>query len=411
MSDAGNGRTGGTVGSTGGTGLILLMAYLTGIGQLALSLYLPSLPAIADDYGVSDAQVQLTFTLFILIFAVVQLIVGPLSDRYGRLPVLHAGLIVFSVASLVCMIAPSVEILIAARIAQAFGACVAPTLSRAVVRDRYEGPESARVLAAIGMVMALAPAFGPTAGGFIATWFGWRTVFGVLTALGLLSIVPSSTCRSTKRCPGNAVGARRSARVVGRYFSLLRDRRFLAPALVVGFGMAGLGGYIAGAPFVFIRLLDVSPQVFGMFSMLNVGSFALGSAIATRLTGRVYSVTAMIAIGSALSALSGIVLIITMVLGFWSVLTILAPMAFYFVGMGLSMPNAMAEAINRYADDAGLASALLGFLQFGGWAGASLAVGALGTGTPVPLAAVVCAVGLGMLVAALVILARRAPGT
>lgn len=410
MSEAGNGRAGGTGGGSGGTGLILLMAYLTGIGQLALSLYLPSLPAIADDYGVADAQVQLTFTLFILIFAVVQLIVGPLSDRYGRLPVLQAGLIVFSVASLVCMIAPTVEILIAARIAQAFGACVAPTLSRAVVRDRYEGAESARVLAAIGMVMALAPAFGPTAGGFIATWFGWRSVFGVLTALGLLSIafVYMSLDETLPR------ERRRRAQItsiVARYFSLLRDRRFLAPALVVGFGMAGLGGYIAGAPFVFIRLLDVSPQVFGMFSMLNVGSFALGSAIATRLTGRVYSVTAMIAIGSALSALSGIVLIITMALGFWSVLTILTPMAFYFVGMGLSMPNAMAEAINRYADDAGLASALLGFLQFGGWAGASLAVGALGTGTPVPLAAVVCAVGLGMLAASLVILARRAPGT
>ncbi|MEM7120142.1 MAG: multidrug effflux MFS transporter [Pseudomonadota bacterium] len=403
MSVAGNGRA-------GGTGLILLMAYLTGIGQLALSLYLPSLPAIADDYGVPDAQVQLTFTLFILIFAVVQLIVGPLSDRYGRLPVLHAGLIVFSVASLVCMIAPTVEILIAARIVQAFGACVAPTLSRAIVRDRYEGAESARVLAAIGMVMALAPAFGPTAGGFIATWFGWRTVFGVLTALGLLSIV-FVYLSLDETLPRDRRRRAQITSIVARYFSLLRDSRFLAPALVVGFGMAGLGGYIAGAPFVFIRLLDVSPQVFGMFSMLNVGSFALGSAIATRLTGRVYSVTVMIAIGSALSALSGIVLIITMALGFWSVLSILAPMAFYFVGMGLSMPNAMAEAINRYADDAGLASALLGFLQFGGWAGASLAVGALGTGTPVPLAAVVCAVGLGMLAAALLILARRAPGT
>lgn len=399
-----------STGRVGGTGLILLMAYLTGIGQLAVSLYLPSLPAIADDYAAPDAQVQLTFTLFILAFAVVQLIVGPLSDRYGRLPVLNAGLIVFTVASLVCMIAPTVEILIAARVAQAFGACVAPTLSRAIVRDRYEGAESARVLAAIGMVMALAPAFGPTAGGFIATWFGWRSVFGVVTVLGLLSFV-FVFWSLDETLPKERRRRARVAAIVARYVSLLRDGRFLAPALVVGFGMAGLGGYLAGAPFVFIRLLDVSPEVFGTFSMLNVGSFAIGSAIATRLTGRVYSVTAMIALGSALSALSGVVLIVVMALGFWTVFAILAPMSFYFVGMGLSMPNAMAEAINRYADDAGLASALLGFLQFGGWSGASLAVGALGTGTPVPLAAVVCVVGLGMVVAALVILARRAPGT
>ncbi len=386
------------------------MAYLTGMGQLAISLYLPSLPAIADGFLVPDAQVQLTFTLFILAFAVVQLIVGPLSDRYGRLPVLHAGLVIFSGASFVCMVAPTVEILIVARVVQAVGACVAPTLSRAIVRDRYEGAESARMLAAIGMVMALAPAFGPTVGGFIATWFGWRAVFGVLTVLGLLSfvLVYLSLEESLPR------ERRRHLRVtatMARYLSLLSDRRFLAPGLVVGFGMAGLGGYIAGAPFVFIRLLDVSPQVFGMFSMLNVGSFAVGSAIATRLTGRPLSMPVMVLMGAALSAFSGIVLMTIMVLGHWTVLSILAPMAFYFVGMGLSMPNAMAEAINRYADDAGLASALLGFLQFGGWAGASLAVGAIGTGSPVPLAAVVCAVGLSMLAAALAVVARRGSGS
>lgn len=389
----------------GSTGLIVLMAYLTGMGQLAVSLYLPSLPAIADDYAAPDGQAQLTFTLFILAFAVLQLIVGPLSDRYGRLPVLNAGLIVFAVASLVCMVAPTVEILIAARIVQAFGACVAPTLSRAIVRDRYEGAESARVLAAIGMVMALAPAFGPTAGGFIAGWFGWRSVFGILTALGILSFVLVYLTLD-ETLPPDRRRRQKVGSVLRRYVSLTNDGRFLAPALVVAFGMAGLGGYIAGAPFVFIRLLDVTPQEFGMFSMLNVGSFAVGSAMATRMTGRLFSVPAMVLVGALVSLLGGVVLVVLMVAGVWSVISILAPMVLYFVGMGLSMPNAMADAINRYADDAGLASALLGFLQFGGWAGASLAVAALGTGSPVPLAAVVCIVGLGMLAAAFAVFRR-----
>jgi DHA1 family bicyclomycin/chloramphenicol resistance-like MFS transporter len=383
-----------------GTGLIVLMAYLTGMGQLAVSLYLPSLPQIADDFLARDGTVQLTFTLFILAFAVAQLIVGPMSDHFGRVIVLKAGLVVFTLASLVCLVAPTVDILIAARVVQAIGACVAPTLSRAIVRDLYEGEKSARVLAAIGMVMAIAPAFGPTVGGFIAVGFGWRTVFGVLTALGLLSYALVYLSLD-ETLPAERRRKLRLGRTLGRYISLTVDRRFLAPGLVVGLGMGGLGAYLAGAPFVFIRLLDIPPYVFGMFSMLNVGSFALGSAIASRLTGRLFDVRAMTVIGAAICAAGGVLLVVSMSAGLFSVTGILAPMVVYFIGMGLALPNAMAEAINRYPDDAGLASALLGFLQFGGWAVASLAVAAWGTGSPMPLATVVCAVAVGTLAAAL----------
>jgi DHA1 family bicyclomycin/chloramphenicol resistance-like MFS transporter len=385
-----------------GAGLIVLMAYLTGMGQLAVSLYLPSLPQIADDFAVRDGTVQLTFTLFILAFAVAQLVVGPMSDHFGRLVVLKSGLIVFTAASLVCLVAPTVEILIAARVVQAIGACVAPTLSRAIVRDLYEGERSARVLAAIGMVMAIAPAFGPTVGGFIAVGFGWRTVFGVLTALGLLSYGLVYTSLD-ETLPGTRRRRMQFGRILSRYLSLTMDRRFLAPGLVVGLGMGGLGAYLAGAPFIFIRLLDVPPQVFGMFSMLNVGSFAVGSAIAARLTGRWFQVPAMVQMGSAICAMGGVLLLVAMASGLFSIVGILAPMVVYFVGMGLALPNALAAAINRYPDDAGLASALLGFLQFGGWAGASFAVAALGTDGPLPLAAVVCAVALGTLASALAI--------
>jgi len=386
----------------GGTGLIILMAYLTGMGQLAVSLYLPSLPQIADDFVVRDGTVQLTFTLFILAFAVAQLVVGPMSDHFGRLAVLKSGLVVFSAASLICLVAPSVEVLIAARVIQAIGACVAPTLSRAIVRDLYEGDRSARVLAAIGMVMAVAPAFGPTAGGFIAVAFGWRAVFGVLTALGLLSYGLVYAWLD-ETLPVERRRHMQLERILSRYLALTFDRRFLAPGLVVGLGMGGLGAYLAGAPFVFIRLLDVPPQVFGMFSMLNVGSFALGSAIATRMTGRWFHVSTMVMIGSATCAAGGLLLLIAMASGLFSIAGILAPMVVYFIGMGLAVPNALAAAINRYPEDAGLASALLGFLQFGGWAGASLAVAAMGTDGPMPLAAVVCAVSFGTLASALAI--------
>ena len=184
---------------------------------------------------------------------------------------------------------------------------------------------------------------------------------------------------------------------------LLADRTYMAYGLAVAFAMAGLGAYLAGAPFVFIRLLGISEPVFGAFSIANVGSFAIGSAIASRITGRVFTMPGMIVFGGALCTMAGGALVAVMLAGFVSVPTILAPMVFYFVGMGMLVPNAMAAAINRYPDNAGLASALLGALQFGGWSAAGFAVGAFGTASAVPFGAVVAAVGAASLAAFLLL--------
>ncbi len=357
--------------------LIVLMAALTGMGQLAVGLYTPSMPAIGDRFLADDDRVRLTFSLFILAMAVAQLVAGPLSDRFGRKICMQVGNAVFTLSSAACAFAPTLGVLIAARVAQGVGACVPVVVSRAVVRDVHSGAEAARALAAIGMAMALAPALGPTLGGLVQVTLGWRAVFGVLTALGLVALILTHR-EFAETLPAERRRPFRPRRIAGAYASLLRDRLFMAHSLAVLFSLAGLGAYLAGAPFIFIRLLDVPEPVFGAFSMANVGSFALGGAIAARLTGRVFSLPAMIVIGGLLSLAGGVLLLGLVAAGFVSTATILPPLWLFFVGMGLLVPNATAAAIERHPDEAGLASAMLGFLQFSGWGAAGLAVGLLG---------------------------------
>jgi MFS transporter, DHA1 family, multidrug resistance protein len=375
------------------TRLIVLMAMLTGMGQLPVGLVVPSMPAIADYFVASDDRVKLTFSLFILTVACAQLVVGPLSDHFGRKICIQVGNVVFLLSSLLCAFAPSLGILIAARVAQGVGACVPVVVSRAVVRDVHSGEEAARALAAIGMVMAVAPALGPTLGGFIQVTVGWRGVFAVLAGLGLVAVVLTQR-QLVETLPVSRRQPFRIGRIVSVYLSLLRDRLFMAYSLAVLFSLSGLGAYLAGAPFIFIRLLEIPEPVFGMFSIANVGSFAVGSAIASRFTGKAFTMQAMIVIGGAMNALGGGLLLLLILAGELSVVTIMGPTVVFFVGMGILVPNAMAAAINRYPDHAGLASAMLGFLQFGGWGGAGLAVGLLGGEVSLAFASVFAFVGL-----------------
>lgn len=372
------------------------------MGQLGVSIYTPSMPAVADHFAVGDDRVKLTFSLYIAALALVQLVVGPLSDRFGRKIVLQAGNVVFLLASIVCVVAPGIGVLIAARIAQGAGACVPVAVGRAMVRDVHHGEAAARALATIGIVMALAPALGPVLGGFIQIGVGWRGVFATLVAVAVVAVVLTQR-NIAETLPPERRQPLRVRRIFGTYARLLRDRTYMGYGLAVCFALAGLGAYLAGAPFVFIRLLDVSEPVFGAFSILNVGSFAVGSAIASRITGRVFTMPGMIVIGGTICTLSGLTLLAVLATGHLSVPGILGPMVPYFIGMGMLVPNAMAAAINRYPENAGLASALLGALQYGGWSAAGFAVGALGTTSAVPFGAVVAAVGCLALLAFLLL--------
>jgi MFS transporter, DHA1 family, multidrug resistance protein len=172
------------------TGVAALLTGLVALGPLSTDLYLPSLPSFTGVFHTDVARVQLTLSVFLLGFAVSQLIYGPLSDRFGRVPMLLGGLTIYLVASWACVFSTSIEALIVARFFQALGGCCGPVLGRAIVRDVYGTEQAARVLAYIGSATALAPAIGPILGGYLHVWFGWKASFYTLATIGALLLVP-----------------------------------------------------------------------------------------------------------------------------------------------------------------------------------------------------------------------------
>ena len=267
--------------------LTALLALLTALGPLAMDLYLPSLPAIEAALAAPTAQVQLTISVYLIGFAIGQIVYGPVSDRLGRKPVLSAALTIFCVGTLVCSIAPTIGALIAARALQGAGAAGVIVLARAIVRDLYEGPRAGRELSLMGAIMGVAPIVAPMIGGFTQTNFGWRFGFILIFVAGLAAIAVVARLLPETARRSNAVGhpvvaLARSFAVVGR------SSNFLAHLGIATASYAGLFAYISGSSFVLQGLYGLSPLAFGLFYGVTSLGFIAGtlSSSATALTGR-----------------------------------------------------------------------------------------------------------------------------
>jgi len=237
----------------------ILLTAMVALGPVSTDLYLPSLPTIGAAFATDQATVQLTLSVFLVGFAFSQLACGPLSDRFGRRPVILGGLGLYLLASLACAAAPSIEILILARFMQAVGACVGPVLGRAAVRDIYGRERAARMLSYMGMVMALAPAFGPILGGFIEAWFGWRANFVLVSAVGLTVLVATAvTLPETNRW--KSPDATRLGHLIGNYRSLLRHRRYVGYVLVVACTYSGIYSFNSGSSIEQRGKLGLEPE-------------------------------------------------------------------------------------------------------------------------------------------------------
>jgi DHA1 family bicyclomycin/chloramphenicol resistance-like MFS transporter len=373
-----------------GTTAILVAA--VALGPLSTDLYLPSLPTIGRDLSADVAATQLTLSVFLAGFAFAQIPVGPLSDRFGRRPILIAGIALYLAASVACALAPTVEALIAARALQAVGACAGVVLGRAVVRDVYGAAGAARMLALIGSAMALAPAAGPILGGVVQAWFGWRWNFAILAAFGVALLVAAwlRLAETNAWRDPTALGLRRMST---NYQSLIASRAYIGFALIVAFSYAGLFSFISGSSFVLIDGLGVRPDRFGYLFAAVVFGYLTGTLIAGRLTLRL-GVLRMVPIGCALQlaggfAMLGFVLVGTISRDAWGVAAIVGPMVCYMIGTGITMPNAQAGAIGPYPRIAGAASALMGFLQMAIAALAGIGFGQLHDGTAVPMASLI----------------------
>lgn len=383
----------------------ILLTGLTAFGAVSTDLYLPSLPDMTRAFGTSVSLAQLTLSVFVGGFAVAQLVYGPLSDRYGRRPVLLGGLITYFFASLFCLFATSIETLIAGRFLQALGACAGPVLGRAVVRDVYPRETAAKVLSYIASAMALAPAVGPIAGGWLHELFGWRANFMLMATFGAVLLAASwFMLAETNRHPDR--DALKMRRILGSYLHLLGQRQFLGYVATLAFNFAGLFSFLSLASFVLIDVLGLAPRHFGFAFAAVVVGYMTGTFLAGRLGGRV-GVTRMIGIGSMLGALSGLVLAGLAWNGIVNVAAVVVPMSVYFLSVGLVLPNSTAAALAPFPRMAGSASSLLGFLQMTTGAIAGFLVGRLHDGTTLPMAAVIAATGIMGLLAYL-LLVRRA---
>ncbi len=365
---------------------------LAAMMAISTDLYLPSLPAIARDLNVDVAAAQLTLSGFLIGIAGGQLILGPLSDRFGRRPVLIGATLCYAVASVACALSTDIDQLVAARVVQSLGACAGGVVSRAVVRDVYGRERAARVLAMIGSAMSVVPAIGPILGGFVETYAGWRWNFVLLTVFGstlFAAILFGLPETNLHRDPH----ATRPARLLANFITIARTRSFLAYALTGATSYAGMFAFISGSSFVFIDVLGATPRAFGFYFALAVLGYFIGTQATARYTMRL-GIDAMLRLSGLVMIAGGGGMLLAAVSGLtrseaWGAPPIGIAMAVYCVGFGMCSPNAMAGAIGPFAQMAGTASAVMGFMQTGLAAIVGLVVGNLHDGTAVPMAAVI----------------------
>ncbi len=347
---------------------IAVLAALAATGTLATNILLPSLPQMAASLQVTTPAVTQSITVFLAVFAIGQLAVGPISDRYGRrMPVL-IGFAVFCAGSIWCGLANDLPTLLMGRVVQAAGACSTSVLSRAIARDMFNGAALGRAMALIMIAMAAAPGFSPLLGGALDHYFGWRSEFafvGVFAAVGALaySIVLGETHRST-RTPLNPVAITRT------YFSLIGDRRFLIPAATVSLIMGGLFSLFSAAPRVLIEGLNFTPIQLGLFFAGTVLVVFSAGMLATKLGPR-FGLDRSIQAGLLLAAAGSIAILLVSLFNA-TFLPFLGACCVFLLGMGIVNPLGTAQALSPFGEKAGAASALVGFWQmmsaaFGVW--------------------------------------------
>ncbi|MFO1188215.1 MAG: multidrug effflux MFS transporter [Alphaproteobacteria bacterium] len=382
--------------TTGKRPNIVLLVALTGIGPLATHIFVPALPDAARDLGVTSGTIQLTITAFLVGIATGQLIYGPLSDRFGRKPVLLCGFIFYLVATVFAAISWTLDMLIIARVLQALGGCSGLVLGRAIVRDSAAPDKAAALMATMNFGLSLAPAIAPAIGGLLTAWFGWRGVLGALAIaiailIGLAVFVLAETNQTRTQWAGIAPMLR-------SYSQLVAMASFRAFTICGAACTASAYAFFSASPFIFGQMLGRPIEEFGFYYFVLVGGFALGSVLAQRLARRSQSRTAIL-IGVSLCIAGATGLMVVHLSGALSVVTILGTMFIFATGGGLVGPHASVGAMNAAPRAIGAAAGLYGFWQMAFGAICTLVVSFWDDGTILPLATVLVTSSLtGLLV-------------
>ncbi|RII79992.1 multidrug effflux MFS transporter [Pseudomonas monteilii] len=382
--------------------MVLILGALSAFGPLAIDFYLPAFPAMAQAFATDEKHVQATLAAYFLGLSIGQLAYGPVADRFGRRIPLMFGVTLFTLASLACAYAPNLDTLVVARFVQALGGCAGMVLSRAIVSDKCDPVASAKVFSQLMLVMGLAPILAPMLGGVLVNLAGWQSIFLALSLFSagcLLAVslgLPESLPAHIPRQPLS--GALR------QYLRLLGDRVFLGHALTGGIAIAGMFAYIAGSPFVFIKLYGVPAEHYGWLFGTNAAGFILVAQVNARLLAK-RGPAFLLARAVWLYLIAGLVLLGVAALRPAQLWPLLVPLFICIASLGCIIPNASACAMSGQGARAGSASALMGCVQFSVAAGAAALVGLLHDGSAVPMALVISL--CGALAVSVALLTRR----
>jgi MFS transporter, DHA1 family, multidrug resistance protein len=339
----------------------LLLVAMTACGTLGMHVIIPALPATAHALGMSIGTAQLTITLYLIGLAIGQLLYGPVSDRFGRRPVLLVGLSLFTGASVVTALAPNASVLIAARILQSVGGCAGLVLGRAAVRDGATADKAAGQLALLTLVMAMVPAIAPAIGGFLTAYIDWRASYVLLAAFGGATLVACGLLMPETFTPRGGASGRS---MVTAYVRLLRSRRFLGYAVGGACSTTAFYGFMSASPFILEGLLHQSTQRVGLYYLLLMGGVAAGSFGANRVAGRVPVRTAL-RIANGVGIFGAALFALADLCGFVSVATVVGPVCLFMVGAGMASPFALAGSVSVNPQAIGAASGMYGFVQMG----------------------------------------------
>lgn len=365
--------------------LVISLALLSALGPLSFDMYLPALPTIQSDFRVTAAAVQMTLGSFLVGLAGGTLIYGPLSDRFGRKPVLLSGLLVYVATNFLCAIAGSIEILIVVRFLNAVGSASGMVIARVIIRDYFPPSETARLMSLMAMIMLAGPLISPIIGGFLLVWTGWRSIFVLLTVLGLAGLLMTIFTLKESHPPGKR-NPLNFAATLRAYGTILSDRMSLGYSLCAAMAAGVVFTYITSSSFVFIEIHGVRPEYFGYIYGVIITGLLAGHYINSRII--------MHTSGHRIISLGHILRLVS-VAGLFCLVYfdgggILLPMILLLVPVigasSLIVPNITAELLHRFPDISGTASAALGAATFGTGALAGGMAGFLHDGTAMPMA-------------------------
>ena len=377
----------------GTRGMTLLLAMMTAIGPLSTDVYLASMPHIGAALGASNASVQLTMSVYIVGFAFGQVLHGPLSDKYGRRPVLLGGFALYLLATIACVASTSIDLLIVARVAQAVGAAASTILARAIVRDLYEGAQAGRQLAVMSTIAGLTPICAPMLGGVLQSWFDWRASFiamgliGGAVALALFLLLPET---NEHRRPGAiSLGS-----ILASFGVVLENRAYRSYLGIQAFSYNGLFAFLSGSSYVLQEIYGFSPTQFGLLFATCSVSFVSGAYLGARMVAR-RGLDRMIRLGVAFVLVGGLGQVAAVLAFPTAAAALIAPQMIYFLGFGFLLPNTQAAAMTPFPERAGAASSLIGFAQMTSAALVSWVMAASLGGTALPLVTVMAISGVG----------------